>query len=338
MLHIETFSRDYKVRLLTLEDAQTVLKVENGNPQYYLYCPPAPSVQGFMDDLTALPPNKTLEDKYFFGYFDATSRESTEAELVAIVDLITAYTNAKTAFIGFFMMNEKYQGKGEGSRIIHELLGKLLEAGFEYVRLGYMKGNEQSRTFWEKNGFMPTGVETDNGQGTVVVMQRKLDSAIRKVQQGDAKTLAYVQTESWKAAFKGIVPADLLTKYTEITCAENMYTRLLEENIGNGYILEINGNPHCIAYWDATREKDMPGYAELICIHSLQNKWHQGYGSQMMSRVLYDIRKADYKKVMLWVFEENSGAINFYQKHGFTANGKRQEALGSIEVMFVKEL
>jgi len=169
-------------------------------------------------------------------------------------------------------------------------------------------------------------------------MQQKLDSAIRMVQEGDAKTLAYIQTESWKAAFKGIVPDVLLTKYTEIARAENMYTRILEENIGNGYILEVNGNAHCIAYWDATREKDMPGYAELICIHSLQNKWHQGYGSQMMSRVLYDIRKAGYKKVMLWVFEKNARAINFYQKHDFAANGKRQEALGSIEVMFEKEL
>ena len=174
MLHTEVFSKYYRVRPLTSVDAEIVLEVEKGNPQYYSYCPPAPTVQGFMDDLTALPPQKTVEDKYFFGYFDVTSRESTEAELVAIVDLITAYPNPKTAFIGFFMMNEKYQGKGEGSRIIHELLGKLSEAGFEYVRLGYMKGNEQSRAFWEKNGFIPTGIETDNGQGIVVVMQKEL--------------------------------------------------------------------------------------------------------------------------------------------------------------------
>jgi len=115
-----------------------------------------------------LPPKKTAEDKYFFGYFDGTSIDSTEAELVAIVDLIAAYPNSQTAFIGFFMMNEKYQGRGEGSRIIKELLGKLLEAGFENVRLGYMKGNEQSRAFWKKNGFMPTGVETDNGQEIII--------------------------------------------------------------------------------------------------------------------------------------------------------------------------
>lgn len=161
---------------------------------------------------------------------------------------------------------------------------------------------------------------------------------IRKVRLGDEKTLAYIQTESWKAAFAQIVPADLLEKCTELARAENMYAKLLHENKGNGYILKVDDQPHCIAYWDATREKEMPEYAELICIHSLQDRWHQGYGSQMMEHVLEDIKRVGFEKVMLWVFEENTRAISFYKKHGFVANGKRQEALGSIEVMYEKDL
>ena len=86
---------------------------------------------------------------------------------------------------------------------------------------------------------------------------------IRKVQHGDENNLAYIQTESWKEAFKDIVPADLLLECTGIERATAMYKRLLDENKGNGYILELDGKPHCIAWWDASREKDMPGYAEL---------------------------------------------------------------------------
>lgn len=170
------------------------------------------------------------------------------------------------------------------------------------------------------------------------LMRENINIMIRKVKQGDEKALAYIQTESWKAAFVGIVPADLLEKSTEFTRTENMYAKLLNEGKGNGYILEIDGQAHCIAYWDASREKDMPGYAELICIHSLQDRWHLGYGSQMMEQVLGDIKNAGFEKVMLWVFEENIRAISFYKKHGFAANGKRQEAFGSIEVMYEKIL
>lgn len=161
---------------------------------------------------------------------------------------------------------------------------------------------------------------------------------IRKVKVGDEQSLALIQTESWKAAFKDIVPEELLKNCTEINRATTMYKELLDENIGNGYILEIDGKPHCIAWWDATREKDMPGYAELICIHSLQDKWRSGYGSKMMSRIMEDVSAAGYSKIMLWVFDNNTRAINFYKKHGFVATGKKQPAFEAVEEMYIKEL
>lgn len=164
-----------------------------------------------------------------------------------------------------------------------------------------------------------------------------VDFYIRKVSKGDEDTLAYIQTESWKAAFNNIIPDELLAKYTDINRATEMYRKLLDDNIGNGYILEVEGTPHCIAYWDATREDDLPGYAELICIHSLQDKWHQGYGSKMIDKVLEDMKKAGYSKVMLWVFTENQRAIAFYKSKGFEASGRMKPALGSTEIMYVKE-
>ena len=97
---------------------------------------------------------------------------------------------------------------------------------------------------------------------------------IRRVEAGDETSLAFIQTESWKAAFDGIIPAERLAESTKMEHAVDMYQRLLAAHKGNGYILELDGKPHCIAWWDATREKDMPGTAELICIHSLRDNWH----------------------------------------------------------------
>ena len=109
-----------------------------------------------------------------------------------------------------------------------------------------------------------------------------MEYTIERVKLGDETALAYIQTESWKAGFKNILSTDVLQRCTQIDKVTAMYRRLLEQNIGNGYLLKVEGNPHCIAWWDATREKNMPGYAELICIHSLQDKWRKGYGSKMM--------------------------------------------------------
>ena len=91
-----------------------------------------------------------------------------------------------------------------------------------------------------------------------------MEYSIERVKLGDEATLAFIQTESWKAGFKDILNPDTLLRCTQVDKATTMYRRLLEQNIGNGYLLKVEGKPHCIAWWDATREKDMPGYADQI--------------------------------------------------------------------------
>ena len=161
---------------------------------------------------------------------------------------------------------------------------------------------------------------------------------IRRAESGDEACLAHVQTESWKAAFAGIVPAELLAQCTSIEHAEKMYARLLAEQQGNGYILELDGKPHCVAWWDAAREEDMPGAAELRCIHSLPENWRRGCGSRMMERVLADVKAAGYTKLLLWVFTDNVRAIRFYEAQGFTFGGRKQPAFGTTEEMYVRAL
>lgn len=165
-----------------------------------------------------------------------------------------------------------------------------------------------------------------------------IEYTIERVKLGDEEELAYIQTESWNAGFKDILSEDVLQRYTQVNKATEMYRHILDQNIGNGYLLKVEGKPHCIAWWDATREKDMPGYAELICIHSLQNQWRKGYGSKMMDAVLHDVAAAGYSKIMLWVFEANTRARRFYEVHGFAANGKAKRSLEAIEVCYEKNL
>lgn len=102
--------------------------------------------------------------------------------------------------------------------------------------------------------------------------------------------------------------------------------------------MELNGPPHCFAWWDAAREKDMVGVAELICIHSLKDNRRKGYGRIMMRRILDDIEQAGYSELILWVFDRNMSAIMFYETHSFAASGRKQPAFGAIEEMYVKSI
>lgn len=77
---------------------------------------------------------------------------------------------------------------------------------------------------------------------------------------------------------------------------------------------------------------------ELICIHSLQNNWAKGYGSAMMEYVLAQLQQAQYESVILWVFEDNTRARKFYEKHGFELTGQKKPANGIAELMYKKRL
>lgn len=161
---------------------------------------------------------------------------------------------------------------------------------------------------------------------------------IRSVKTGDAPQLAHIQTESWKAAFQQIIPIDILSEYTDPESVTRMYEHLLTHGIAHGYILELDGAPHGIAWWDAAREPDMSGTAELICIHSLPAHWHQGYGKLLLEKVLRDVKSAGYSSILLWVFDANLPAIRFYRSLGFTASGRKRPSFGSVEEMYTKTL
>lgn len=161
---------------------------------------------------------------------------------------------------------------------------------------------------------------------------------LRKAVSGDEKTLAYIQTRSWKAAFSEILSAEELERSTDIQKAEEMYKNVLSRGFVNLVIEYVDGEPHCIAGWSRNRNDLGGSTAELICIHSLQNKWHRGYGSVMMRHVLDEIEKSGFSQVVLWVFEKNFNARRFYEKHGFVLSDLKNESHGAVEIMYLKKL
>lgn len=166
-MDVKTLSSRYAVRRLGAPDVEAVYELCAQNPLYYQHCPPFVTKESILEDMKALPPGKCAEDKYFLGFFD-------ENVLVAVLDLVLRYPDVQTAYIGFFMMRNSMQGRGEGSAMITQCLRVLGKQGFLRVRLGYVKGNLQSQTFWRKNGFQDIGTQVDFGQYSVVVAQRVL--------------------------------------------------------------------------------------------------------------------------------------------------------------------
>ena len=164
---IRNISTKYAVRRLSEADIADVTVLCEKNTLYYQYCPPFVSEESIRGDMNALPPGKTMADKYYVGFYDGE-------KLVAILDLIISFPDKGTAFIGFFMMDTEVQNCGVGSEIISELCFSLKQIGMEEVRLGWVQGNPQAKRFWIKNGFVATGATNETEDYVVVIARREL--------------------------------------------------------------------------------------------------------------------------------------------------------------------
>lgn len=149
-MELRLLSKSYTVRKLDEADVDAIFELMRKNEIFYKYHPPFVTKESILEDMKALPPQKSYEDKYYIGFFE-------DKTLVANMDLILSYPTEHIAFIGFFMTDVQYQNKGIGSKIIREVCACLKSLGYTKVRLGVDKGNPQSYAFWLKNQFSVIG-------------------------------------------------------------------------------------------------------------------------------------------------------------------------------------
>ena len=163
---IEQLSRHYSCRILAEKDIPSILSLYESNPLYFQYCPPKPNLASIKEDMLRLPEGKAKADKFYVGFWN-------NSKLVAVMDFVYAYPDEETIFIGLFMVDQAYQGKGIGGQIVTEALAYFAN-NFRKARLAYVKGNPQSQHFWEKQGFKPIGCEVKQALYTVVIVEQSL--------------------------------------------------------------------------------------------------------------------------------------------------------------------
>lgn len=167
MISFENMFEPYSARKLIASDIPDILELYSGNPEYFRHCPPGPSRDTVRDDMSALPPGKKANDKYFIGIFDGDS-------LAAVMDLIDRYPDDEIAFIGLLMVAKDLQGHGVGTFIVNALSEALKAKHYKRMRLGCIKTNRSAQRFWLKQGFHPTGAESVREYYTVMEAEKIL--------------------------------------------------------------------------------------------------------------------------------------------------------------------
>ena len=147
MIDIKKISSKYEAKVLNEDNTDEILGIFKGNPQFFKYSDAHPTKEQVYHDMHLLPSGMDVSDKYYFGLYNG-------ADLVAIMDIIDGFPTENIAYLGFFMMNQKYQGQHVGSAIINEAARYLKGIGKNIIRLVIDKSNPQSTHFWSRNGFV----------------------------------------------------------------------------------------------------------------------------------------------------------------------------------------
>ena len=166
MIDVKGLSNVYYVRNMHKEDVPMIYEMTKKNTLYYKYCGRENTIDDIYNDFENVPQGKEISDLYYLGYFQ-------DEDLVCVLVLLDKYPDEETIYIGFFMMNNEYQGKGIGSSIITEVCDHFKLCGYTKVQLGIDKDNPQSRHFWKKNGFEEIR-EVKHDEGIVIAAEKQL--------------------------------------------------------------------------------------------------------------------------------------------------------------------
>lgn len=148
---------------------------------------------------------------------------------------------------------------------------------------------------------------------------------VRPANPEDAAAIGKIYCESWKAAYRGIVPQDYLDSLTPDD---------RQINPANYLVLESEESTvFGLANIGASRDKERPDWGELRAIYLLPEYWRKGAGTMLFQAAETKLRQMGFSRYFLWAFCENTRARRFYEKMGLHLSGKEQPfTLGGKEL------
>jgi len=132
----------------------------------------------------------------------------------------------------------------------------------------------------------------------------------------DRNLISRVYEESWKFAYKGIIPQDYLDSIPEGRWASG-----LDKQDRQTLVCVDNGKIVGTSSFCESRFEQYQGWGEIVSIYLLPEYIGKGCGKLLMKAALSELKRQGYENVFLWVLEENNRARRFYEGYGFLLTG-----------------
>ena len=150
---------------------------------------------------------------------------------------------------------------------------------------------------------------------------------VRRAVPGDARAIAEVVVAGWRAAYRGLMPADFLDSLS-VTGREAVWREVLARDTDGGvpaWLALIDGRAVGFVSTGPPRDDDVPPpAAEVYAIYVVPVDWRRGVGRDLIETATDHWHGVGTDTLVLWVLEDNDPARRFYEAMGWSPDGGRQ--------------
>ncbi|HEX6499756.1 MAG TPA: GNAT family N-acetyltransferase [Micromonosporaceae bacterium] len=148
---------------------------------------------------------------------------------------------------------------------------------------------------------------------------------VRPAGLADADAIAVVHVRSWQAAYRGLLPQDLLDGLDpeqrlpgwQRTLTATAWPR-------RGVLVAVDGDA-VVGFAGLGPSRDPDGDPDIVGevqgIYLDPRVWSRGVGRELMAECVRILGEAGYRQATLWVLDGNKRARRFYEAAGWTPDG-----------------
>jgi len=142
---------------------------------------------------------------------------------------------------------------------------------------------------------------------------------VRRATDDDARAIADVQVETWRATYLDVMPADVLDAL-DMEERERMWRRFAAADGFAVFVAERE--ERIVGFASVGACRDPPGTGELFAIYVAPHFQRTGAGLALMEAAVAWLAER-WDEAVLWVATENPRARRFYEQYGWIEDGER---------------
>lgn len=136
---------------------------------------------------------------------------------------------------------------------------------------------------------------------------------IRLIKPSDNRfALSHIYEESWRYAYKGIIPQAYLDSIPTGRWAANFDQAEMNTIVMIQNDIFIGTTSFCKSRFPEFKE-----FGEIVSLYLLPEYMGNGYGKYLLKAAVEGLIRLGYRNIFLWVLVENYRARSFYEKAGF---------------------